>query len=122
MTTPAPDLVELARAYDVATDYWDWRGEHVEVSTETIAAVLTAMGVDVADPAAALADRHEQPWRRMLPACVVATEAQPQSFWVHVTHGDPVEVWVELETGGRREDISQLEHWVAHREVAGRLV
>ena len=29
MTSPAPDLVELAQAYDVAVDYWDWQGRHV---------------------------------------------------------------------------------------------
>ena len=26
---PSPALAELARAYDVSTEYWDWRGRHV---------------------------------------------------------------------------------------------
>jgi hypothetical protein len=43
---PSAQLVELARAYGVATEYWDWLGEHVTVSRSTIRAVLGALGVD----------------------------------------------------------------------------
>ncbi|HEX4978351.1 MAG TPA: 4-alpha-glucanotransferase [Nocardioides sp.] len=116
------DLRELAQAYRVATDFWDWQGRHVEVSAATVRAVLTAMGVDVSDPAAALARRQEEPWRRMLPACVVATTGHTRTFWAHVDHGAPVTVWVELEDGGRREDLRQVEHWVGPRRVDDRLV
>ena len=37
---------ELAAAYGVATDYWDWQGRHVAVATETMVAVLRALDVD----------------------------------------------------------------------------
>ena len=122
MTSPATDLRDLAQAYAVSTDYWDWQGRPVEVSAETVTAVLTAMGVDVSDPAAALARRRDEPWQRMLPATVVATEGQPKPFMVHVDHGSPVTVWVELENGGRRDGLRQLDHGVGPRTVGGRLV
>ncbi len=40
------DLNELAAAYGVETSYVDWRREPVDVSPDTIRAVLTALGVD----------------------------------------------------------------------------
>ena len=43
---PPPRLAELAAAHGVATDYWDWLGQHVMVSAESIRAVLAALGVD----------------------------------------------------------------------------
>ncbi|MGZ8736029.1 MAG: 4-alpha-glucanotransferase [Nocardioides sp.] len=122
MTSPTADLRDLAQAYAVSTDYWDWQGRPVEVSAETVTAVLTAMGVDVSDPAAALIRRRDEPWERMLPSTVVATEGQPKPFMVHVDHGAPVTVWVELENGGRRDGLRQLDHGAAPRTVGGRLV
>jgi 4-alpha-glucanotransferase len=105
----------------VATEYRDWRDRPVEVPESTVAAVLTAMGVDVTDPAAALAAREDQRWRRMLPPCVVVTRGADRTFWVHVDHGDPVEVTIELETGGHH-DVRQVDRWVDPREVDGRRV
>lgn len=122
MTSPAPQLRELAQAYAVATDYWDWQGRHVEVPAETVTAVLAAMGVDVSDPAAALASRLDEPWLRTLPACVVATEGQSRTVTVHVDHGAAVTVWVELENGGRRDRLAQLDHTVAPRTLGRRVV
>jgi len=40
--TPSPRLVELAQAHGVATEYWDWLGQHVAVSAPSIRAVLAA--------------------------------------------------------------------------------
>ena len=37
---------ELAAAYGVAIDYWDWQGRHVLVAIDTMVAVLAALGVD----------------------------------------------------------------------------
>ena len=39
-------LLELAQAYGIATEYWDWQGVHVPVSATAIRAVLTALGID----------------------------------------------------------------------------
>ena len=40
------ELAELADAYGVATQYWDQGGTLVQVSGETVSAVLKALGVD----------------------------------------------------------------------------
>jgi 4-alpha-glucanotransferase len=118
-------LQRLAEMCGVSTDYWDWRGNHVVVSEETIVAVLAALGVDAASPeqvdsALSAADRYR--WTRMLPPCVVTRPGWQLPFWVHVTHGRPVEVWIELETSGVLRDLPQAENWEPPRELDGRLV
>ncbi|MGN6132418.1 MAG: 4-alpha-glucanotransferase, partial [Nocardioidaceae bacterium] len=120
-SSPAPELVELARSYDVATDYHDWQGRPVDVPEQTIAVVLGAMGVDVADPAAALRARTGERWRRMLPPCVVVRAGEERTVWVHVEHGAPADVAVDLEDGDRRH-LRQLDQWVEPQQVDGRLV
>jgi 4-alpha-glucanotransferase len=118
VTSPTGPLVELARAHGVMTEYVDFRGQQVRVSEETIGAVLTAMGVDVASPATALAEHAVASWRRMLPPCVVTVEGAPTWVPVHVTDGAQVEVWVELEDGSARR-CDQVDHWVEPRDVDG---
>ena len=125
MTALSNELLELARAYGVVTDYEDWRGNHVDVAEDTIVAVLRAMDLDASSreaAAAALRHHREARWRRMLPPSIVAAEGQAPIFWVHVPHGAPVEVRVDLESGETRSDVEQLDHWVDPREVGGRLV
>ena len=39
---PSPELVELAAAHGVATDFWDWQGRHTVVTRESVEAVLAA--------------------------------------------------------------------------------
>ena len=117
-------LVELAHAYGVATEFWDWRGQHTVVPRHTIVAVLAALDVEAGDRLSierALADVRERPWLRVLPPIVVAREGTSPRFGVHVTHGTPVEVSVELETGGRRP-LSQEDRWVEPRAVGGRQI
>ena len=121
MTSPTGPLVELARAHGVMTEYVDFRGQQVRVSQETIEAVLTAMGVELADPAAALDEHALAPWRRMLPPSVVTVEGAVTWVPVHVAHGDPVEVWVELEDGSARR-CDQVDHWVEPRDVDGSMI
>jgi 4-alpha-glucanotransferase len=121
---PSPALAELARAYDVSTDYWDWRGQHVLVSAGTIRAVLAAFDVAAGDEQevqAALAAVNDRPWRTVLPAIVVGREGIAPQVKVHVNDGDAVQVWVELEQGGRI-DARQVEAWVPPRSIDGRLV
>ncbi len=120
--SPLPsELAELARSYDVATDYHDWQGRPVDVPEETITRVLGAMGVDVADPASALRRRRQERWRRMLPPCLVVRAGEERSVWVHVEEGAPAAVVVELEDGDRR-DLRQLDRWVEPEPVDGRVV
>jgi 4-alpha-glucanotransferase len=118
VTSPTGPLVELAQAHGVMTEYADWRGRPVQVSAESIEAVLTAMDVDVADPDRALRAHDEAPWRRMLPPCVVVVEGETRRVPVHVRDGDPVEVGVELEDGSWRR-LDQVDHWVRPRDVDG---
>jgi 4-alpha-glucanotransferase len=116
------DLRSLAAAYKVATHYDDWRGRPVDVPDSTVEAVLGAMGVDVSDPAAALQAVEDDRWRRMLPPCVVTTRGEERTFWVHVPDGEPVEVTIDLETGGHHEGLRQVDQWVQPRDVDGRRV
>jgi 4-alpha-glucanotransferase len=122
VTSISDDLLELAHAYGVATEFHDWRGRRVDVPAPTVEAVLTAMDVDVAQPRAALSAREDERWLRMLPPCVITTRGQERTFPVHVDDGAPVQVWVELETGGHRDDLRQVDRWVDPRDVGGRRI
>jgi len=116
------DLLELAHAYGVATEFHDWRGRRVDVPAPTVEAVLSAMGVDVAQPALALAAREDDRWRRTLPPCVVATQGLERTFWVHVDDGAPAQVSIDLEAGGHRDQVAQVDRWVPPRELDGRRI
>ena len=48
----SPELIELARAHRVATEFWDWHGQHRPVPVGTIVAVLEALDVDATTPEA----------------------------------------------------------------------
>jgi 4-alpha-glucanotransferase len=125
VTDLSPELRELAAECGVSCEYWDWRGRHVLQPERTIVAVLAALGIDAATPqaaAAALAARRLARWARMLPPCVVSRQGWTPRFDVHVRHGAPVSVWIELEGGGSRHDVPQVDNWEPPREVGGRLV
>lgn len=115
-------LAELARAYGIATEFWDWRGQHTVVAAETVRAVLRALDVDASAPEAALAAKAAEAWRRMLPPCVVVREGQPARVDVHVSHGAAVRVWLECETGETRDDLRQVDNWNPPRTIDDRLV
>ena len=88
---PSPALAELARASGVATEYWDWQGNHVIVSAPTISAVLQALGVDTSDDAAvarSLAVVADRAWRRTLPPIVVCRQGSARWVPVHLPDGD----------------------------------
>jgi 4-alpha-glucanotransferase len=115
-----PTLADLAAAFGIATEYWDWQGRHIWVSRDSIVTVLAALDIDAATPeaaAAALANHHRWPWTQMLPPCMVIRERRTASVWVHVPHGEPVTVWIELETGGTRDQLPQLENWTPPRRI-----
>ncbi|WP_449385450.1 4-alpha-glucanotransferase [Cellulomonas soli] len=124
---PSDELLRLAAAYGVTPDYWGFDGTRREVSADTLRGVLRALGVDASSPArVALAIAHveDMPWRRVLPPIVVVREGRQGHVPVHVTHGDPVEVWLELdpEVGGGRREVAQADVYVEPRTVDGRLV
>ena len=122
--TPAPShaLAELARNFGVATEYWDWQGNHVIVSAPTISAVLGALGLDVSDDAAitrSLAVVADRAWRRTLPPIVVSREKWPAWVPLHLPDGAAADMWVVLEDDSRRE-IRQVDHYVEPRVIDGR--
>ena len=120
-----PALLELAQAYGIATEFWDWQGRHQPVENGTIIPVLAALGVDAATPEAAqaaLAEQRLKPWRRMLPPCVVARQGWQPSFNVHVPHGESVHLWIDFETGGTRHGLQQLENWTPAQHLDDRLL
>src|SRR4029079_9812935 len=84
-----------------------------EVPETTLVAVLAALGVPAAteDERATALDSHDRDyWSRALPPTIVARADSNSSFWVHVTHGDPVGLWIRLEDGSVRAGMRQLEN------------
>jgi 4-alpha-glucanotransferase len=125
MTEPAPSLVELALRYGVATEYLDWTGRNATAAESTLVSVLDALGVSAAtedERAAALVSHDRSYWARPLPPTIVARAGSASSFWVHVTHGDPVGLWLRLEDGSVRTGLRQLENNRAPYDLDGRLV
>ena len=59
---------------------------------------------------------------RSLPPAIVGRTGTASSFWVHVTHGDPVGLWLRLEDGSVRTGLRQLENNRAPFDLDGRLV
>ena len=118
-----PALRRLADAYGIATEFWDWQGRHVEVPAETIAQVLAALGVDASHPgggrAGAARAQDDAPWR----ADAAAVPGDPAragrpSVDVHVRHGEPVSVWIELEGGGVRSNLRPAGELVASPTIS----
>jgi 4-alpha-glucanotransferase len=125
MADPDPSLVELAHRFGVATEYLDWKDCRVVVSEATLVAVLGALGVVASsqdDRAAVLLARDRHYWSRSLPATLVARSGTETQFWVHVTHGDPVGLWIRLEDGGVRTGLRQIENHTPPYHLDGRWI
>jgi 4-alpha-glucanotransferase len=125
VSDPTAELVELAGAYGVATDYWDWRGRHVEVPASTLTAVLGALGVDTSTDVArrkSVERRRTEAWRRAVPPYVVAPRGGQHTVEVHVAHGSPAGVRLELEDGTAHSRLVQVDNWEPPREIDGRLI
>lgn len=105
----------------MATDFHDWTGRYVQVSTDSIVTVLEALGVPAADDAAvqrALEDVDLAAWRRVLPPVVVTREGWTPQVAVHLPHGAALTACIRLEDGGTAE-AALLDHWVEPREIDG---
>lgn len=120
---PSP-LAELAGAYGVATEYFDWQGERVEVPRRTVAAVLAVLGVDAADDEdaqVALRDLALVPWRRLLPPVIVTTRGTPAQVRAHMPAGTEVTLTLVLEDGTARTP-ERLSATATPRDVDGTMV
>ncbi|MDX6224492.1 MAG: 4-alpha-glucanotransferase, partial [Frankiales bacterium] len=118
-------LRDLAEAYDIATDYWDWQGRHILVRPETVIGVLGGLGVAASTPEAmarALDDLERLPWTRMLPTFLAIREGRTAAVAVHVADGERVDVWIDLESGEALHHLHQLENWASPRHIDGRWV
>lgn len=125
MSELAPSLVELAGRYGIATEYQDWTGRRVLVSETTLMAVLAALGVAAGTEQqrnVALTATLRSHWARRLPATIVGRTGEQVRFWVHVTHGDPAEVWLRLEDGTVRGGIQQVDNFTPPFDLDGRWV
>ncbi len=125
MTEHAPSLVELARRFGIATEYQDWTGRQVPVPASTLVAVLAAFDVAAGteeERNIALGAHLRSYWERRLPATLVGRSGEPIGFWVHVTHGDPAEVWLQLEDGTVRDGIRQVDNFTPPFDLDGRWV
>jgi len=66
-------LRQMARARGIETDYWDIQGQHHEASSETLRALLGALGIPVRECDAmkdSLAAVEEGTWRSVPPVCI----------------------------------------------------
>jgi 4-alpha-glucanotransferase len=125
MSQMAPSLLELAGRFGISTAYEDWSGRRVGVPESTVIAVLAALGVDAAEEAhrnAALAAHDRAHWSRALPPTILGQAGTQTTFWVHVTDGQPAEVWLELEDGTVRTGIRQVDNFTPPFELDGRRI
>ena len=117
------DLIRLAEHFGIALEFRDWKGRDLEISQESVIAVLAALGVDASTPEARTAALEEviaQEWRRVLPPCTVVELGHSVSIDVHVPSGTHVAVTLELETGERRHGF-QIDNWEQDRWVDDKL-
>lgn len=113
-----PALAALAETCGVATSYENWTNRPVPVPATTVRRVLAALGVDAADPPAALEEALERPWHRLLPPTVVVRRGAPASVVARVPAGGSPLAVVELADGGRVE-LGQAGPPTDGRTVAG---
>ena len=111
MTLP---IEELSRLYGISPSYHDWRGELREVSFESRAAILGALGIKATDERAAESaiSQHETiRWTRLLPPVAVVEVDQPIAVPVAVARDLPAKTlaWtVTLESGNVLEGNADL--------------
>ncbi|MDT5174118.1 MAG: 4-alpha-glucanotransferase, partial [Mycobacterium sp.] len=103
----------------------DWSGQHVVVTESTLVAVLGALGVRASteqDRNTALTAELRSYWARALPPTIVGRDGDQTRFWVHVTNGEPAEVWLQLEDGTERGGVVQVDNFTPPFDLDGRWV
>ena len=71
---------------------------------------------------AALTAHERAYWSRALPPTILGRPGVQTTFWVHVTHGQPAEVWLQLEDGTVRTGIRQVDNFTGPFELDGRWI
>ncbi len=117
-------LSELAAAFGIATEFWDWKGRLTEVTDETVIAILAGMDVDASEPdlaREALEAHRLRPWTRLLQPFIVLEQGTSRRVQVHLPEGEWVRLAVRLEEGGWR-DVAQVTDDEPPRWVDGVLI
>ena len=121
MTQLPDDLTRLAAHFGISLGFTDWKGRDLEISQESVTAVLGALGVDastIESRAAAITELSDAKWRRVLNPCTVVEHGGGISIDVHVPADSHVEVRLELETGGVTTG-QQIDNWEPDRWIDG---
>lgn len=117
-------LNSLASTYGLSTSYTGSDGNQVTPPAHTLVKLLRAIGVSLSDDPTdeelndALERHRLREASRALPLSVVSVEGVEKQFNIHVHHGAPAHVWIELEDGSQREAY-QDENWSQPVEVDG---
>lgn len=117
-------LAELADAYGIATQFWDWKGRSIDVTDATVIGILRGMEVDASTPEAAeaaLAELRLRPWRRALPPFVMTEQGTGVHVTIHIDAGHEATLTIRLEDGGTRQAFP-VHNWTPDRWVDGRLL
>ncbi|HMC72551.1 MAG TPA: 4-alpha-glucanotransferase, partial [Mycobacteriales bacterium] len=80
--TISPELAKLAAAHGVAIEYKDQLERTVEVSSDSVVAVLRALGVDATTPSAVAAALEDVERRSATPPVVVMRQSQTRTVVV----------------------------------------
>lgn len=108
-------IAQLARLYGIADAYIDYRAKPRQVSIQSQAAILAAIGVDAADEQSAAAAIHQYEtmrWTRLLPPVVVVERGQPIVIPVAIPldlKAKALQWSVALEGGEQRTGTERLE-------------
>lgn len=117
-------LRSLAHKCGIATEYWGYSGNHVQVSVQTLLAVLSSLGYSINSDEELYAAHlrvDQAPWKKVLPSCRVHRQGRIDFVAVHVPNGTSVWVEVALEEGGSRT-LQQIDRWVPPRDIEGKMV
>ncbi|SNT07435.1 4-alpha-glucanotransferase [Micrococcales bacterium KH10] len=118
-------LVALAEAYGIQTSYQGHSGDTNQVSPEALVAVLAVFEIDASTAASvedALAETPNRPWRQPVPPTSIVREGHGRDIPVHLDHGDPVDVYIDLEDSTQRIQLQQRDVWVEPQYVDGKLI
>jgi len=128
------DLLELANANGLRTEFYAHDGELQRVSGETLVRALECLGVPASSHeqiAESVAQARDAEWRHFLPPTVVVREGVDSTVPVHVNDGSSVTVWVEIDGAEspapprakrERRDLNQIDHYIEPRDIDGRRV
>lgn len=118
-------LKQLASRCGIDTAFYGYTGDYKEVSTTTLLRVLAAMDVIITnddDIERELLRLDEQPWRQVLPPCIVNRQDSSYQFPVHIPDGSQVHTYLLLEEDDTRIDLQQLDVYVPPRSIDGKLI